>query len=490
MADELLAAARIHDPIGHGYGALGMLAGAVAGAALLAAGVLTGGALFAVMVIAGAALSGGAIARGLQKLTHTSDPTTGEIGTGSPNVHINNIAAVRSVDDTALTCHGLYGVNHFTLPSVPVAEGSETVHINNRHAARVKGRLVCGAKIKAGSNNVWIGGPWPVEPDLDIYDTEEMMQNFLGGVLLVGVAVSGGILVVGTFKAAGLVAAVVAGTGFVAELGAWFVGFEVLGVTGDAVLGEGGGELLQGIGGFGALAWSGRRQQVQRSQQGQPVQQRGGLERNGYRPRPGERSMTREQWRRQNSTQRAERTVQRADRPLENPAPSASTRGHGHADHGHQTTDAQQANRVRTGVTPGGRTGSAAGRASRFESPEAEAEALGRARRALDRQLASESATGAPPNVDPVTGQPRRIPVTVPTNRPGGYGTSQVVQRAPAPSTAIAPDASGARVPVTSTTPLPNARVVWEYVPSTGEWHPVTYFPEPLPLPNGQPNLR
>lgn len=65
-----------------------------------------------------------------------------------------------------------------------------------------------------------------------------------------------------------------------------------------------------------------------------------GLSDRGTRPAPGERSMTREQWKAQDSRQRAERAVGCADQPLENPHPNAAQEGHGHGRHGYQTTDA------------------------------------------------------------------------------------------------------------------------------------------------------
>ena len=227
-----------------------------------------------------------------------------------------------------------------------------------------------------------------------------------------------------------------------------------------------------------------------------------GLADRGYRPRPGERVETHPQYRARRSRERAEATVAAADRPLENPRPNAAQHGHGHARHGWQTTDAQQAERVVSGRFPDQIPSEAPGgppraRASRFASPQAEAEALGRGRRALQRDLDAgavpahrDPTTSAPRYVDPVTGEPVRHEAVVTTQRPGGFGTSQVVRRQPPPSTALAPDAAGNRVAVPSSTPLPNATVVHEYVPSTGEWRPVSHYPEPAPLANGQMPIR
>lgn len=227
----------------------------------------------------------------------------------------------------------------------------------------------------------------------------------------------------------------------------------------------------------------------------------GEISESGYRAAPGERAETKSKYRERRSHERAVDVVSNADQPLENPKPGIAQHGHGHARHGYQTTEAQQADRVVTGrypdqlptEVPGGKPRP---RASRFSSAEAEAEALGRARRVLNRELKAGSVggytdpvTGVQTYVDPATGIPISREIVVTTNRPGGFGTSQVVRRHPQPSTSVLPDAAGNRVAVPSNTVLPNARVTFEYVPSTGEWRPVTYFPEPAPLPSGQTNL-
>jgi len=154
-------AARQTDPIGHGLGLLGLIGGAILGAALVVGTGLTGGAL-AVAVIgtaAAAGLAGESIVNGVSKVFDWK-PQTGVIGTGSPNVKIGNQWAARAVLDTSLSCHGLYGLHHFPLlPPVPIAEGAELVAINGMPAARVNNKLVCGAVINHGQANVLIGGP-------------------------------------------------------------------------------------------------------------------------------------------------------------------------------------------------------------------------------------------------------------------------------------------------------------------------------------------
>ena len=211
-----------------------------------------------------------------------------------------------------------------------------------------------------------------------------------------------------------------------------------------------------------------------------------GLSDRGYRPAPGERSQTREQWQAEQSRIRAERSLANVDQPLENPLPNAATEGHGHGRHGYQTTDAEQATRVATGIAPDG-LAAPAGRASRFRTPQAEAEALGRGRGALEGELQAgnvttypDPVTGQPGYVDPATGAPVRRTVVVETNDPQGFGESvQVARRVGGPSSPYVLDASGNRIPDLVVAPQMHARIVFEYVPSANEWRPVTYFPEP-----------
>lgn len=196
-----------------------------------------------------------------------------------------------------------------------------------------------------------------------------------------------------------------------------------------------------------------------------------GLADRGYHPQPGERSMTREQWQAQERRRRAEQTTGRTDQPLEPVNPDKAQHGHGHGDHGHQTTAEQQGERIRTGITPSGRAGKPVSKASHFHTPEAEAEAVGRAR----RQLKADRESGAVSNFDEA-GEPSRHTTTVPTNRKDGYGHRVVKQKDASGS--VIKDASNQPLTTTDPTPLRQAKVVWEYVPSKNQWHPVTHFPE------------
>ena len=224
---EVFSAARATDPIGHGYGMLGMLAGAALGVALIVGGVLTGGALFLVAAVAVAALSGAALANGIQKVTGTGNPWTGNLGFGSPNVKINGLGAARVMLDFATPiCNGLYGTNHFPLlPIPPIAEGNPTIKINGMPAARVKHELVCSADITKGSPNVYYGAA--TEQVLPIINTEKILSLIGTGILV---------------AAFGIEAAIVG-----------YVVTSVIGDLADTYLGEGWGDIINGTLGFLAL---------------------------------------------------------------------------------------------------------------------------------------------------------------------------------------------------------------------------------------------
>ncbi|MDF5734753.1 MULTISPECIES: hypothetical protein [unclassified Nostoc] len=180
------------------------------------------------------------------------------------------------------------------------------------------------------------------------------------------------------------------------------------------------------------------------------------------------------------SEARAKTTVANADQPLHPAvasAPNRSTHGHGHTFHGHQTTDAQQEHRVKTGTTPDKKSGKPPSQSSRFTSPQAEAEALGRGRRALDTDLKN----GAIPHqgtgfVDPKTGAPVRHSVSVTTNRKTGFGVAAVKQRDSAGKVIKDPKT---KQPLTTVdpTPIKTAKLIYEYVPSAKQWRPLTYYP-------------
>jgi hypothetical protein len=159
--------------------------------------------------------------------------------------------------------------------------------------------------------------------------------------------------------------------------------------------------------------------------------------------------------------QRAAKSAAELDRP--------EVGGHGYADHGAHTTDAQQARRIETGVSPSGRI-SPTNRATRFQSHEAQLEAVGRARHRANREQ--------PPAQRTNTGdQAPTRQVSVEGNRKGGYGTGQEAVRDPATNKPIKPRTA---MPIGSNDP--NARVVLRYNPQTDQWDPVTLFPTDDPV--------
>ncbi|MBW8892862.1 MAG: PAAR domain-containing protein [Burkholderiales bacterium] len=240
-------AARLGDEIAHGFGLLAMVAGAVvgvaAGVAVVGAMTLTGG-LAAVVIagaVAGGGLAGGQLMDGLNTVFNLPEPTSGVIATGSPNVLTNFRPAVRAMLDVA-GCSGL-PFNHPPLPMpVPVAEGSATVLINGMPASRLKSKLMCGAHLKTGSQNVIIGGETARLGF--VFDLEAWTKTGLK-ILGLGALIGGGL-----FAAwAGLAAfGLFAGTMVVGG-----AAFEGLGMIGDAI-GPGYRDLLQGIAGLGLVA--------------------------------------------------------------------------------------------------------------------------------------------------------------------------------------------------------------------------------------------
>ena len=171
-----------------------MLAGAALGVALIAGGILTGGTLFLVAAVAVAALSGAALAHGIQKVTGSGNPWTGNLGLGSPNVRINGLGAARvMLDFAAPICNGLYGANHYPLlPMPPIAEGNPTIRINGMLAARIEHKLVCAADITKGSPNVLYGAA--SEQVLTIIDTEQILSLIGAGILIAAFGIEAAII--------------------------------------------------------------------------------------------------------------------------------------------------------------------------------------------------------------------------------------------------------------------------------------------------------
>jgi len=241
------AAARLGDEIAHGFGVAAMVAGAVAGAligaAVIAATVATGGVAVAIMAgsIAAGGLSMFQIVKGLSTIFKLPEPTTGTLLMGSPNVYINGRNAMRAGEDTASSCTGL-PMNHPMWPfPVLIAEGSATVFINGKPAARLHSKMVCGAHIKSGSPDTFIGGP--TVSVAFVLDIEGWMHT---GLEALGLLAAGGALVLAAMAGIAVLAEVVVVGGLV--LG----GMALLGDLGDR-LGPGYRDLLQGVAGMALL---------------------------------------------------------------------------------------------------------------------------------------------------------------------------------------------------------------------------------------------
>jgi uncharacterized Zn-binding protein involved in type VI secretion len=244
------AAARLGDEIAHGFGVASMIAGAVVGAvigaAVVAATAATGG--LAAVIIGGAIAYGGLstfqIVKGISTIFNLPEPATGKLIRGSPDVFINNRNAMRAGEDVAASCSG-FPISHPYWPfPVKIVEGSATVFINNKHAARISSKMACGAHIKSGSPDTFIGGP-----------TARM-----GFVLDIESWLHTGLEVLGlTALAGGTVLAAAAGAAalgiFAATSGGIMVGMEALGDLGDR-LGPGYRDLLQGVAGMTLLGLS------------------------------------------------------------------------------------------------------------------------------------------------------------------------------------------------------------------------------------------
>ncbi|MBO2927705.1 PAAR domain-containing protein [Metapseudomonas otitidis] len=241
------AAARLGDEIAHGFGLAAMVAGAVAGAligaAVIAATAATGGVALAVMAgsIAAGGLSMFQVVKGLSTIFNLPEPTTGVLIRGSPNVFVNARNAMRAGEDAASSCSGLPCSHPYWPFEVVIAEGSATVYINGKPAARLTSKMSCGAHIKTGSENTFIGGP--TERVAFVLDIEGWVHS---GLEILGLAALG----------VGLVVAAMAGLAVLATTvvigGAMFAGMELLGQLGDR-LGPGYRDLLQGVAGLALL---------------------------------------------------------------------------------------------------------------------------------------------------------------------------------------------------------------------------------------------
>lgn len=169
--------------------------------------------------------------------------------------------------------------------------------------------------------------------------------------------------------------------------------------------------------------------------------------------------------------EQAVETLKHVDQSLENTSRDRSGHGHGHKDHGYQTRLHAHRQRVETGQSPSGRRGKTRRKpesSAKFYGPEAELEALRLADEELQRVLQLHN-TPAMRN-----GQPNRVVVEVTSTSPrgfgGGYKAKLDSNGRPVPSASSGYEAVPAKK-------LQRARVVYEYVPSSNTWAPVTYHP-------------
>ncbi|WP_323639797.1 RHS repeat-associated core domain-containing protein [Pectobacterium polonicum] len=193
-------AARVGDGIGHSSALAGMIAGTVVGGLIAFVGGVAATALFVAGL--GSCLFGGILLMGLSVavgmatavlaekarngvagLIGSGMSKAGAINTGSHNVFINGMRAVRAILSVA-KCDK-------DGPSMQVAEGSATVYINNQPASRLGDKINCGATITEGSSNVFIGGETkpmlPVKPEVPAWlyqasDLALLLAGLLGGV--------------------------------------------------------------------------------------------------------------------------------------------------------------------------------------------------------------------------------------------------------------------------------------------------------------------
>lgn len=175
------SAARVGDPIEHSSALGGLLAGLAIGAGAVLVGIAvigTGGvgAVALVAMVGAGAATGAGIGQLIGSLSF-ADRQTGQIRSGSGNVHINGRPAARAHIDYA-ECSDHSGT------SKPLAQGSRAVHINGQPAARVGDRTVCDARIAQGSPNVCIGGEAETTDEI----SPEVPGSLEGAVLAVGLA--------------------------------------------------------------------------------------------------------------------------------------------------------------------------------------------------------------------------------------------------------------------------------------------------------------
>jgi uncharacterized Zn-binding protein involved in type VI secretion len=200
-----MRAARRGDHIGHTSALGGLITGAAVGGVVGVLGVAAGAALAAgvgilavftapvsIPLLIGGALVGAAAGAGIGEFVGslsfissiTGNGFSGEIASGSPDVYINSREAARVAIDTAPCVKD---------PPVValIAIGSSNVFINDHRAARRDDKVSCGAIIKEGSENVYIGGEQE-----KVMDVEEDVPGWVHA-LVFGAGIAGALLIGG-----------------------------------------------------------------------------------------------------------------------------------------------------------------------------------------------------------------------------------------------------------------------------------------------------
>ncbi len=438
----------------------GLLKGALIGAAIVAvsavavvATVGTGGlgapfAIGAAAVVIGSALRYGQVGfhEGAEQAASMPGVRAGPIKVGSGNVFINGkAAALACISLVSCTQHG---------DGQQVAQGSETVLVNGHRMARVGDGGVCGFVIGEGSPNVFAGAPptschgltvgneipKDLEDAVDRAGTWGERLEFVGGLLM------GGRLLLKAFTSVAGVASLAAimGIGYGgSRLASDYAKRHGMSASDQMMFGDLGGLTASVVGG-GALGLGAR--VFGRA----PVVPEGETVTPKLLPAP-------------------------AEPPVRTPAEQvADLPGHGNARHGTQTTLAEQTTRVQTGIAPDGQPAKTT-RATRFDSDEAQLDAVSRAQ----ARTANRLATGQQSTTFVVDSQGRvTVPsdVSVVTGRTGGYGSGVEVIRNPANNQPLPGR------PVQPTGQDMNAKVVLRYNPVSGNFEPVTQYPTNDPV--------
>ena len=209
------AAARHQDPIGHSptmsWLMKGLIAGAIAGAALAVASVLivgTGG-LAAVAIVGGMAAAGAGVGELTSTMSFAEKEVCGALTAAAFNVFTNGLAAARAhVDFGQCSKH--------PSPDALVATGSASVFINGLPAARVDDKTICSAVITKGSANVFIGGG---TVQTDTINPENLVPGWVHAALFVVGAGAAVVLAGPVLAAVGLVGGIAGGIG-----GGWLGG--------------------------------------------------------------------------------------------------------------------------------------------------------------------------------------------------------------------------------------------------------------------------